>query len=432
MIRKKYSISGRMFVVALMMLLLLTGCASEERYITQENDTITLRSVTMFGGLDANATVYEHIWEDFLEENPGIYINDESRTADEQWKAEVAADFCAGNEPDVLQFFTDATANQLVAMDKFVTIEEIREYEPDYAKDTYPWALEQVANSDGVQRAVPTTGFWEGLYCNSDLFEKYHVDYPTDWESFQQAVEVFHAHGVVPVACSLAEVPHYWVEHLMLYTVGEEAYKEIPEEVPEDWCKALALFQKLNEINAFPPNADIITNDYARSMFLQKEAAMILEGNWFLPLVEDQKNTVVIAFPGVPDGKEEKGTLISGMSSGFYITKRAFENPKKRDIAIRYVMAQTSSAAVQKYWEHGGGTARAATAVRPLESQTTLTMSVEEFLQNSQKQVLPLDSRMDPEAYTTLIEGIIEIYAGGDPDKLWNEVLAINTQRKTE
>ena len=357
---KKKAFSLRSVALIMATVLLASACSKTEHRVVQKDDTVTLRSVTMFGGSDANAAVYEQLWQGFVVEHPNIRIIDESRTSDEQWKAEVAADFCAGNEPDVLQ--------------------------------------------------------------------KYHVDYPTDWESFQRAVRIFNQHGIVPVACSLSEVPHYWVEHFMLYCAGEESCMQIPEKVPQEWCRALSMFQEMHEMEAFPPNADIVSNDYVRSMFINKEAAMILEGNWFLASIEDQKNTIVIPFPQVENSAEAYGVAIGGMSSGFYITKRAFNNPQKRDAVVQYVMAQTNEKAVQKYWEHGGGTARAATPVNPLESQTTLTLSVNEFLTESQKQVLPLDARMDPAAYSTLISGIVEIYNGASPQDLWESVLAINAR----
>ena len=45
-----------------------------------------------------------------------------------------------------------------------VSIEDIRAEYPDYAADTLDSALQAAANTDGVERAVPTTGYWEGLY----------------------------------------------------------------------------------------------------------------------------------------------------------------------------------------------------------------------------------------------------------------------------
>ena len=125
----------------------------------------------MFGGTDPNKETYDAINQEVMDQYDYITIEDNSQTSDEEWKAQVNADFSVGNEPDVIQFFTDATADSIIATDKLVSIEDIRAEYPDYAKDTLDSALSAAANTDGVERAVPTTGYWEGLYCNKDLFD---------------------------------------------------------------------------------------------------------------------------------------------------------------------------------------------------------------------------------------------------------------------
>ena len=181
---------GAAMALLMIVTVLHAGCGtSVEEYMSQEPNRVVLRTVSMSGGTNPGAGVYGEIRLEFMMENPDIFVEDDSQSSDEQWKTGIVTDFAVGNEPDVLQFFTDATANQLVAMDKFVTVEEIREVYPDYAADTLDWALELAANADGVSRAVPTTGFWEGLYVNEDLFEEYGLPLPTDWLSFVQAVE---------------------------------------------------------------------------------------------------------------------------------------------------------------------------------------------------------------------------------------------------
>ena len=74
---------------------------------------VTLRTVSMFGGTDPNKETYEAINKEFMEQYDYITIEDNSQTSDEEWKAAVNADFSVGNEPDVIQFFTDATAVSL-------------------------------------------------------------------------------------------------------------------------------------------------------------------------------------------------------------------------------------------------------------------------------------------------------------------------------
>lgn len=139
-----------------------TTAAEEKGEKTSEtadasHNPITLKTVSMFGGTDPNKETYEAINEDFTTEYGYVTIEDNSQTSDEEWKASINADFSVGNEPDVIQFFTDATADSIVATDKLVSIDEIRAEYPEYAKDTLDSALEAAKNTDGVERAVPTT-----------------------------------------------------------------------------------------------------------------------------------------------------------------------------------------------------------------------------------------------------------------------------------
>lgn len=421
---------GAAMALLMIVTVLHAGCGtSVEEYMSQEPNRVVLRTVSMSGGTNPGAGVYGEIRLEFMMENPDIFIEDDSQSSDEQWKTGIVTDFAVGNEPDVLQFFTDATANQLVAMDKFVTVEEIREVYPDYAADTLDWALELAANADGVSRAVPTTGFWEGLYVNEDLFEEYGLPLPTDWLSFVQAVEVFRENGIVPVACALSNVPHYWLEYLLLYTAGEKDYLEPGSEPPESWMRAVELFGTLREMGAFPEDTDSITNEYAAELFERKEAAMFLEGSWYLPGVKDREHTLVLPFPGVPDQKMQPGAVISGMTSGFYITRKAWNDPKKRDAAVRYVMAHTCQEAVQRYYDDGGGAAVAATEVVPPENRSRLAEWAAEYGDLAVKKLLPTDSRMDPQAYQMLIAGISEISLGGSADRLLRRVFEIAEEK---
>ena len=356
---------------------------------------VTLRTVSMFGGTDPNKETYEAINKEFMEQYDYITIEDNSQTSDEEWKAAVNADFSVGNEPDVIQFFTDATADSIIATDKLVSIEDIRAEYPDYAADTLDSALQAAANTDGVERAVPTTGYWEGLYCNKDLFDQYDLELPTDWASMETAIETFKENDIIPIACSLNNVPHYWIEFLMLYASGVDEYTSIPTSAPEGWVKGLEMFKTLRDMGAFP---------------------------------EDTDNTVVIAFPGVPDQKAEAGSLVGGISSGFYITKKAWEDPDKRDAAVKFVMAHTCQAGVQRYWEATGAVSQAAVEVTPVEGATPFAQSIAEYTSNATAIVAPTDSRIG-DAYKTLVVEIVKVSTGAmSAEDAINEALTLVQQ----
>ena len=431
-----------MMLTVVMIFSLMAGCGKKNNVKETSNDSastqntddnekeeakpVTLTTVSMHGGTDPNAENYQEISEQFMTDNPNVTIEDDSQSADQDWKTKIAADFAVGNEPDVIQYFTDANASDVLAADKFVTIDEIKAEYPDYAKDTLDTALNAAANPDGVQRAVPTTGYWEGIFCNKDLFDKFDLELPTDWDKFLTAVETFKKNDIVPIAVSLNNVPHYWVEFLLLSAAGIDGYEEVPTEAPEDWVKGLSMFKTLRDAGAFPEDTDTIDNELASELFNSKKAAMQLDGSWYAGGLDDQDNTVVVGFQTIPDGTAPEGAMVGGISSGFYITKKAWEDPDKRDAAVKFVMAHTNKESVTKYW---GGNGQAACAVEPLDSMTPLGVSGLDYSSAATSISAPTDSRISQEAYNTLIAGIVGVSTGDtDAKDLINEVLKVNNK----
>ncbi len=391
----------------------------------KEKNPVTLTTVSMYGGTDPNAPNYQAINEQFLLDNPYITLEDDSAKADQDWKTKIAADFAVGNEPDVIQYFTDANASDVLAADKFVTIDEIKAEYPEYAADTLDTALKAAANPDGIQRAVPTTGFWEGLFCNKDLFDQYGLELPTDWDKMVKAIETFKQNGIIPISVSLNMEPHYWVEFFMLSAAGPDGYATLPTDTT-DWEKGLSMFKTLRDMGAFPTDTDTIDNVLSGELFRNKESAMQLDGSWYLAGCPDQENTVVVAFPVIPDGKAQAGAMVGGISSGFYITKKAWEDPDKKDAAVKFVMAHTNTEAVTKYW---GGNGQAACAVEPLATMTPLGISGLNYSSAATSISAPTDSRISQEAYSTLVAGIVDVSTGSrTPKDLLEEVLAINSK----
>lgn len=421
---------GFLAVVCTLVLLLIVGCESRVKKEEGKKE-IVLKTVSMFGGTTPGAKVYHDINEKFMKEHENVTIEDDSQICDEEWKTKVAVNFAVGNEPDVIQFFTDSAGESILSTDKLVSLEEIRKEYPEYAKDTLDVALEAARNKDGVLRAVPTTGYWEGLFCNKELFAKYHVKLPTDWESFVKVVCIFKKNGIVPVAVSLEHMPHYWIEHLLLYTAGEEEYAKIPEKAPKTWIKALDTLKELRDMGAFPKNTDVFTDHCATQLFQEGKAAMQLEGSWYVgSLVEAgmTNKVTVITFPGVKEQKAQKGALITGISTGFYITKRAWDNPEKRELAVRFVEAHTTKKSLERYWAGNGIATFKGSVDKGMASSVEIrkTLSSSEISLNT-----PTDSRICPEAYQKIIEGAVDVSSGKKAaETLLNEALQLEKERK--
>ena len=115
--------------------------------------------------------------------------------------------------------------------------------------------------------------------------------------------------------------------------------------------------------------------------------------------------------------------MVGGISSGYYITKKAWKDPDKRDAAVKFVMAHTNSEAVTIYW---GGNGQAAAKVEPIDNMTPLGISGLNYSSEATSISSPTDSRISQEAYNALIAGIVDISTGArTSEDLLNEVLKI-------
>lgn len=394
----------------------------------------TIKVVTMFGGTDPNVKTYNKIIKQFEKDHPDVKIEDNSATSTEDWKAQVAADFSVGNEPDVLQFFTDANGDAIYKAKQFVSVEEIQKKYPEYAADILPEALEAVTRKEDKKAyAVPTTGYYEGLFCNKDLFEQYNLELPTDWEKFTTAIRTFHENDVIPVSASLMEVPHYWIEHLILSEGGISEHKKNPtDKAPDSWVKGLDYFKTLRDMNAFPVDTDSIKDAAAGDYFKQGKSAMQLDGSWFAngltgeDMVANQDNVTILPVPTVPGGKKNESDIITGFSTGFHITKSAWDDSKKQKAAVEFVMANTSTDAIAEYWQ-GAGTPAAACEVP--EGLSALLNDGATLASQASGTDSAIDSRLKPEAWKTLTGEISAISSGKKTaEDVLKEVVKINAE----
>lgn len=323
---------------------------------------VTLRTTSTFAGTDAGAQAYVDLLNAW-EEETGNKVDDASATSDEAWKAGVQNDFAAGNEPDVLFYFAN-TADSKPILDKVVPISEINEAYPDLnlAED------DALREEDGVVYAIPVRFFWEGLFVNVDLFEAHGLELPTDVEKFETAVATFKENGIVPIGISLSDIPHYLVEFVILSegpVADHEARPKTEEELPASWVEGMALINHLYEIGAFPENVNSTTEDLTTQMFLDKQAAMLLDGSWRANGIgqENWDTTMVMPFPAYSDTADATA-IPGGVSMGFYISRKAWDDETKRDAAVSLLSHLTSDDAKEKLgFTFGGELLNSATAM---------------------------------------------------------------------
>lgn len=335
----------------------LTACGTDDAPSGTEaaRESVTLTVVTSYGGDDGNRGSFVTAVEEY-QAATGVTVEDHSAASNEEWKNKVLTDFMTGSEPDVLFYFTNADADPFINAGKVVSIEEIREEYPDYATNMKE-SMMAVA-SDGLHYAVPSSGFWETLFVNTAVLEQCGVAVPGadyTWEAFLRDCETIKEAGFTPIACSLYEIPHYWFEFAVMNNGSLASHLEVPtldetgalrdDAASRKWIAALEDIRLLYEAGYFPRNTLTATDAETVALFGRGEAAFLIDGSWkvgyFTKNFPEALDSIQVRF--VPGKGERLATdAIGGISMGYFITRKAWEDPRTREAAVEFVFHMTS------------------------------------------------------------------------------------------
>ena len=82
------------------------------------------------------------------------------------------------------------------------------------------------------------------------------------------------------------------------------------------------------------------------------DAAFLIDGSWKIGYFQENNadNLEDFALSYVPGNGDRKATdLVGGISMGYYITKKAWDDPEKRDAAVKFVEHMTSDEVVSVF-----------------------------------------------------------------------------------
>ena len=338
--------------------LLLSGCTrGESREETKPAGGVTLRVVTSYGPTDGNRANYEAAIASY-ERSTGNTVSDNSALANEEWKLKVMADFQTGSEPDVLFYFMNADSDALVRAEKVVPLEEIRAEYPDYAGNMDDGKMTP-SPVDGKVYGVPVNGYWEGMYYNRRVLQAAGVEVPGadyTWSQFIEDCQKIRDAGYTPIAVSLQEIPHYWFEFLVYNQNWDTPHSSLPnyagDEVGLQWAAALNMFKYLYERGFFPRNTMTATDAETSQLLADGQAAFLVDGSWKIGYFRERcgENLGDIGVTYVPGGGGRAATdIIGGISMGYFITRKAWEDPERRDAAVEFVQYMTSNEQINTF-----------------------------------------------------------------------------------
>ncbi len=364
----------RFAFILLMCVFLFAACGSEAvwRNAREEpRESVVLEVVTTFAGNDGSAQYYLEACENWVKES-GNTLVDMSTLSDEVFKTRVITDFETGSEPDVLFFFIGADANNFIEAGKVVSMEEIQESYPDFGSNL---DVEKIPVSlvDGKVYALPVNSYWEALFVNRTVLEAAGVSMPGEnytWKQFLEDCAKIKKAGYIPIAASMGNIPHYWWEYAIFNHTGTREHQRIPSSVEEPlgqaWVQGMEDIKQLYELGFFPSNTNTVSDEQTVSMFIEGKAAFLLDGSWKVgsivqgcykyvgqPESLDEEKLAQFDITFVPGTESRRCTdIIGGTSMGYYITRKAWDDPAKRDAAVSFVSYMTSDEIIPQFAGH--------------------------------------------------------------------------------
>jgi raffinose/stachyose/melibiose transport system substrate-binding protein len=353
--------------------------------------------------VDSKAETLQEMLARFTGSNPDIEIINESLFG-EDFLPKIKTDFASGNNPDVFGIWPGSDIRALIQAGKVADLTGLMEENSEW-KSSFKSSMFKYTTYDGRLYGLPFEIIFEVMFINRDLFEKYDVPVPSTYEELKDAVKIFNENGIVPIAYnSLAEGTYLYQNMIALLAGKEIAENPLHPEFGTYYKKALEYMRELYLIGAFPEDAFTMTNHERNTMFLEKKAAMIVQGSWFIGNIPVTDDTVdIIYFPTLSDGKAPPNTMIHGLGNGcFHISSESYNDDVKREASIRLLRFLTSKETAAEFARQTG--MLSCVDIREYQvDYNRLTRKGQLLINNSRQFIGPPDSFIDRTVWEEVI-----------------------------
>ncbi|MDP4092122.1 MAG: extracellular solute-binding protein [Bacillota bacterium] len=352
-------------VLAMVILLSVTlvSCESSQVNVvvpdstTTKDDKVTIRFISSWGGVDTNADTLQEILDKFNAENPDVNIVNESLFGGD-FLPKIKTDFASGNDPDVFGIWPGSDIRTLIDIGKVADLTGVLNSDPIW-KDSFNDNMWNFTTYNDKIYGLPFEIIYEGLFVNTDLFKFFHVKIPETYDELLDAANKFYKGNIIPIAYNSSPEGSYIYQNIVAKLGGKQDV-EIPfkyKQYNKCFVYAMDYMKDLKKNHAFPTptNAYTMSDTERNNLFIQKRAAMIVQGSWFIGTVKNDPNVDIVPFPYIKGGQSAKNSLVYGLGNGtFYMSTSAWSDPKKREASIRLLKELTSKNSAYKFAQQTG------------------------------------------------------------------------------
>ncbi|GKX67237.1 ABC transporter substrate-binding protein [Inconstantimicrobium mannanitabidum] len=390
----KIILSVILTIIFLIIILKLTVVNTSKENVNSEKPITEITLVTSWGGMDTHSFQLEKIISDFESKYKDIKIINKSRENDNFLFA-LKTDFAQGNDPDVFGLWPGTDIVKLINADKVVDLTDVLSKDKTWKNSFGENGLKYNIYDNKIY-GLPVEVIYEGLFVNKDIFDSYKIKIPETYEELKTAVKKLKENGIIPIAYNSSPEGSYLYQNIIMKLGGEESVKNPfkGDKIDSVYIDAMKYMKELYDLGAFPTNAFLLDDKGRNNLFLNKKAAMIVQGSWFIgegAVSANDRSVDLVPFPNFKDGKAAKKSIIYGIGNGnFHISKKAFDDSQKREASIKFLKYLTSIDVVKQLRDSSGSICN----IKGLErgENGTLIMKGYSLVDNAEQLIGPPDS----------------------------------------
>jgi raffinose/stachyose/melibiose transport system substrate-binding protein len=345
LLKKAYSLLS---VIVIAFALVLTGCSSSTNGNSSSSEsgkkvTITFMHLWPAGSSKQQNMIVNEIIKEFEKQNPNVTVKQEV-LENEQYKNKLKVLASSNELPDVGMTWAAGFLEPYVKGNLFTPLDDILN---SGLKDKFVSGTTEAYAVNNKTYALPLELNITPIYYNKKIFSKYHLEPPQTYEDFKNIVQTLVKNDVAPIALGNKDrwTGSLWYMYLADRIGGADTLKNAINrkgsfEDPS-LIKAAEEIQKLVKMKAFIKGFNGLSNDEAKSEFMNEKAAMYLMGTWELPNFttneevpkEFRDKVGFFKFPVVDGGKGNVDSWVGGPGVGLFVS----ENSKVKKEAKEFV-----------------------------------------------------------------------------------------------
>jgi raffinose/stachyose/melibiose transport system substrate-binding protein len=356
--KKKMSMGqsfGVVMVPILVLLTFLSACSSNLSTESKSQETkgnsadkVTLRFLTNAGAGTGDLKILETRIEAFHKMYPNIKINKEVSVG-EELKTKIKVDAASNNFPDVMTFWVGNTfVKPLTEAGFTLDVDEYFKATTKVKRSDFSDSMWEPIKIDGKNYIIPTKATSGFLLYNKEIFAKYNLTPPKDFEELKQVSKTLRDNGIIPFAYgSQKSIPGHFLLSIFAFqyengiadslNIGTTYKFDTPA-----FRNSVKMIDEMRKLKMFPD--DTIANgtwDMGNTLYGTEKAAMYYAFPWTIQSLISAGVATKSGFmdwPQMPGSTVDAKKLnISGAQDGIIIGKKAFEDKKKREAIINFV-----------------------------------------------------------------------------------------------